>query len=137
MEQGKRELLLTASVHTRTLWRNNIVYRFKNEPCGSKMTNEMILILLRGPLHTRGMADAFVKSHATLIRRLQIKITRSSTAMLNDGREKRSRAAWILESQTRGFGIRAYVDSITLSSKRVEITRAFRLTLQIFSTSDK
>ena len=45
---------------------------------GSKMnhvvqnlTSEIILVLLRGPLHTRGIADTLEKSHATVIRRLQ------------------------------------------------------------------
>ncbi|KUG15737.1 hypothetical protein ASZ90_014604 [hydrocarbon metagenome] len=35
------------------------------------LTNDIILILLRGPLHTRGIADALERSHATVIRRLQ------------------------------------------------------------------
>ena len=35
------------------------------------LTNEIILILLRGPLHTRGIADTLERSHATIIRRLQ------------------------------------------------------------------
>ena len=35
------------------------------------LTNEITLILLRAPLHTRGIADALEKSHATVIRRLQ------------------------------------------------------------------
>ena len=42
---------------------------------GSKMnhvvqnlTNDIILLLLRGPLHTRCIADALEKSHATVIR---------------------------------------------------------------------
>ncbi len=35
------------------------------------LTNDIILILLRGPLHTRGIADTLERSHATVIRRLQ------------------------------------------------------------------
>lgn len=35
------------------------------------LTNDIVLILLRGPLHTRGIADALERSHATVIRRLE------------------------------------------------------------------
>jgi predicted nucleotidyltransferase len=35
------------------------------------LTNDIILTLLRGPLHTRGIADTLKRSHATVIRKLQ------------------------------------------------------------------
>lgn len=81
MEQGKRELLLTASVHTWTLGATTSSVGSKMSHVVQNLINKIILILLRGPLHTLGICPS-KKCHATVIRILQMKITRSSTAIL-------------------------------------------------------
>lgn len=35
------------------------------------LTNDIVLTLLRGPLHTRGIAEALERSHATVLRKLK------------------------------------------------------------------
>lgn len=81
MEQGKRELLLTASVHTWTLGATTSSVGSKMSHVVQNLINKIILILHRGPLHTLGICPS-KKCHATVIRILQMKITRSSTAIL-------------------------------------------------------
>jgi predicted nucleotidyltransferase len=52
------------------------------------LTNEIILILLRGPLHTRGIADLLGRSHATVIRRLQAMVGDNILDFTVEGKNK-------------------------------------------------
>ncbi|HOU80466.1 MAG TPA: nucleotidyltransferase domain-containing protein [Methanoregulaceae archaeon] len=52
------------------------------------LTNEIILVLMHGPLHTRGIAESLRKSHATLIRRLQEMVEENSIDFRFEGKNK-------------------------------------------------
>jgi predicted nucleotidyltransferase len=52
------------------------------------LTNEIILILLQGPLHTRGIAESLGRSHATIIRRLQEMVAENSIDFKFEGKNK-------------------------------------------------
>jgi predicted nucleotidyltransferase len=62
---------------------------------GSKMnhvvqnlTNAIVLTLLRGPLHTRGIADTLERSHATVIRKLQEMVRENILDFTIEGKNK-------------------------------------------------
>ena len=52
------------------------------------LTNEIILILPRGPLHTRGIADTLERSHATVMRRLQEMVKANILDFATEGKNK-------------------------------------------------
>lgn len=52
------------------------------------LTNDIILILLRSPLHTRGIAEMLGRSHATVIRRLQDMVGENILDFTLEGKNK-------------------------------------------------
>ena len=52
------------------------------------LTNEIILVLLRGPLHTRGIADTIGRNHTTIIRKLQDLVSENILDSKTEGKNK-------------------------------------------------
>jgi predicted nucleotidyltransferase len=52
------------------------------------LTNDIIIILLHGPLHTRGIAETLGRSHATIMRRLQEMVGENSIDFTIEGKNK-------------------------------------------------
>jgi predicted nucleotidyltransferase len=52
------------------------------------LTNDIVMVLLRGPLHTRAIADLLGRSHATVIRKLQDMIAENVADFTIEGKNK-------------------------------------------------
>ncbi len=52
------------------------------------LTNDIVITLLRGPLHTRGIADLLGKSHTTVIRKLQDMVAENVVDFNIEGKNK-------------------------------------------------
>lgn len=52
------------------------------------LTNEILCIILKGPLHTRGIADALGTSHATVLRKLRILVDENVVDFTIEGKNK-------------------------------------------------
>jgi predicted transcriptional regulator len=52
------------------------------------LTNDIVITLLRGPLHTRAIADLLERSHSTVLRRLQDMVTENVVDFNIEGKNK-------------------------------------------------
>ena len=52
------------------------------------LTNEIVLLLLRGPLHPRGIADALQVNHVTVIRKLSLLMGDNVVDFTTEGKNK-------------------------------------------------
>ena len=80
------------------------------------LTNEIILILLRGPLHTRGIADTLEKSHATVIRRLQEMVKANILDFTTEGKNKVYFLKKSIEGRNAAMGAEIYKQSQSIDT---------------------